>query len=618
MIKPRLFLCSGATIRTPPNDHQVVRLDSLDEDGNVHIRIEDVAKVFLQHLSPRLTDLLEIAAYVYSADCGTNRGKQWEDDAIEPWSRTFQFVIAVRDHAFWKQREICELLQTTLNFMSDDKYSFTFQKLKTTRPKEPYLNFGPDERWPFTNPERVVMFSGGLDSLAGAIETVKAGKEAVLVSHRPSPTMDRRQRKLFELLKTQFHKNLIHIPVWVNKSGMSREHTQRTRSFLYAAIGSVVAASVNAGGVRFFENGVISLNLPLADEVLRSRASRTTHPQALSYLQKILSLVMNRAFQVDNPFIFKTKTEVVGLIKSNGLERLISDTCSCSHTGFFQSGSQWHCGGCSQCIDRRVATIAADVAEFDPDTDYISNVFTGARKNGYEKNIAVDWVRSAVQMREMNDVQIATKFNLEFSRAARVFERPGESADLLLSMLKRNSETAIEVLKTELEKSSLTLLTTGMDKSSLLGMAVGGEHLKPSWTRLCQRIVNTLRAGLPTICAKVMPETEPDLQEICDGLLKTQCLDLQREFPFLKWSASRTKPDWSQEALCLWIELKYVRKKRDIIEITEAIAADITKYGDNGRRILYIVYDPKHLIDDEAGFGKEIHQRESMLVEFIR
>src|SRR5437899_1488093 len=100
MIEPRLFACSGLTV--PAGDpllagRRLIELDSVGDKANVNIRFENVAKVFNQHLSPRLVDLLEIAAYVFSADCATSRGTQWTDDgATEAWSRDFAFVIPVR------------------------------------------------------------------------------------------------------------------------------------------------------------------------------------------------------------------------------------------------------------------------------------------------------------------------------------------------------------------------------------------------------------------------------------------------------------------------------------------------------------------------------------------
>jgi hypothetical protein len=84
------------------------------------------------------------------------------------------------------------------------------------------------------------MFSGGLDSLAGTVETARAGGRVALVSHRPVSTLSSRQRELFIELQKEFPGRLIHVPVWINKrSGLSREPTQRTRSFLFAALGAV-------------------------------------------------------------------------------------------------------------------------------------------------------------------------------------------------------------------------------------------------------------------------------------------------------------------------------------------------------------------------------------------
>ncbi len=353
MIEPRLFLCSGAQItRGDPIEtgRRRVELDSISKDANVDICFRNVARVLEQQISPRLTDLLEVAAYVYAADCATRRGRQWTDgDSKEPWSRDFAFVIAVREPEFWASQQISSQLAELLNFLSNDKYSFTFVPLKRERPdQQRYFEFGDREDWPFHAPERVIMFSGGLDSLAGAVEMAKTGGGLTLVSHRPVSTLSSRQRNLFRALKREFPGRLIHVPVWINKrEGLGRESSQRTRSFLYAALGAVVGESVQAGGVRFYENGIVSLNFPVADEVVRARASRTTHPVALQALQALCSKITGRDFVVDNPYLFKTKTEVIAGLGVNGAAHLIPHTCSCAHS-MFKPKMQSHCGSCSQ------------------------------------------------------------------------------------------------------------------------------------------------------------------------------------------------------------------------------------------------------------------------------
>jgi len=217
VIAPRLFVCSGAKIA--PSDsvaagREQITLDSIGYKANVHIRFENVAKVFHRHFSTRVVDLLEIAAYVYSADCSTNRGTEWTDEkSTEPWGRDFAFVIPVREPSFWNSAEISSLLTDVLSFLSNDTYSFTFVALGEDRPEQQYFEFGELEEWSFNNPERVLMFSGGLDSLAGAVETATSGGRLILVSHRPVSTLGSLQHKLFTELEREFPNQLIHVPV---------------------------------------------------------------------------------------------------------------------------------------------------------------------------------------------------------------------------------------------------------------------------------------------------------------------------------------------------------------------------------------------------------------------
>lgn len=232
MIEPRLILCSGAEIEADDplrKERYVIELDSIGPHYNVNIQIEDVAKVFLRHLSPRIVDLIEIAAYVYTADAATRRGTQWTDEgSTESWSRDFHFVIPVRDPPFWERRDVKNLLEEILTFLSDDKYCFQFQNLTHDRPVQEYLNFGKESEWPFYGVPRVLLFSGGLDSLAGAVETASNSENLVLVSHRSVSWVDSRQRKLFQELRKTFNVNMIHIPVWINKvKNFWREHTLR-------------------------------------------------------------------------------------------------------------------------------------------------------------------------------------------------------------------------------------------------------------------------------------------------------------------------------------------------------------------------------------------------------
>lgn len=445
-------------------------------------------------------DFLEIAAYVFAADCATEREKVWTDrESTEPWSRDLTFVIPVRDPDFWSSATVKRLIEEVLGFLSNDKYSFIFGKLSQDRRVQPYFKFRDQEKWPFHSPDRVVMFSGGLDSLAGAVETAATGSKLVLVSHRPASTIDARQRNLFESFGKHFPKQSVRIPVWINKKGsLGREPTQRTRSFLFTALGTLVAHSIEANGIRFYENGVVSLNLPLAGEVLRARASRTTHPIALHLLASLCTAVMERDFIVDNPYLFKTKTEVVTILASHRAEDLIAYSCSCAHT-IFKLNKRRHCGLCSQCIDRRFAMAGANLLAHDPAADYVSDVFVGPRERELDRVIAVDYTLHGIELHRQSESHLAGTFNAEIGRAVRYEPERNDAARQIISMHKRHGEVVAGVLRDKVAEYSPQLVDGALEKTSLLALFIGQSSLQaPALSPQAQHALSGEGKLLPT------------------------------------------------------------------------------------------------------------------------
>jgi hypothetical protein len=292
-------------------------------------------------------------------------------------------------------------------------------------------------------------------------------------------TLSSRQKKLFDELEKHFPSQLVHVPVWINKDErFGREPSQRTRSFLFTALGAVVAGPLGAGGVRFYENGIVSLNLPVAEEVLRARASRTTHPVSLNFLRSLCSAVTGRDFAVDNPYLFKTKTDVVGLLASDKVPHLIGHTCSCAHL-IFKANAQKHCGTCSQCIDRRFAITAAGLQEYDSEADYVSDVFTGPRKDGYEKNMAVDYTRHGIELQRRSESELAILFNAELGRAVRYEAKRSDAAEQFIAMHKRHGKAVTDVLKGKIAELSADLAVGTIEPTSLLALILG-KNLGPS------------------------------------------------------------------------------------------------------------------------------------------
>jgi hypothetical protein len=334
----------------------------------------------VSNLPDLYADLLEIATYIYCADQTTTRGGSGAMNIGANWRRNMRFIIPVRKPEFWSKQEVIETLEDTSAFLSDDNYEFHFAKLANPPQIDNYFEF-PQEESGFVADE-IITFSGGLDSLAGAVQEIFINQNSVaLVSHRSAPKIAPKQKELHSQICSQCEKVLkpLHIPVWIQKHGLKApEDSQRSRSFLYASLAATVAAMFNKSRIRFYENGITSLNLPIAEQVLGARATRTTHPKSIAGFQKLFSLMSDSVFAVETPFFGKTKTDVVDLMKSNGKAEMIKRSVSCSHI-FAMTRLHTHCGCCTQCIDRRLAIFAADSVEYDPDEMYKVDVFKGER-----------------------------------------------------------------------------------------------------------------------------------------------------------------------------------------------------------------------------------------------
>src|SRR5262249_8050253 len=273
-------------------------------------------------------------------------------------------------------------LRETLGFLSDDDYEFGFARLKDPPRLDSYL-------FDTTKPdaggfEEVVLFSGGLDSLGGAVrEILRERHKGALVSHRPANQVYRRQGELVRQLERHLpgrRLRPLHVAVEVNKGQeLTSDFMQRSRSFLFAALAAVTARLFGLRRVRFYENGILSLNLPISGQVLGARATRSTHPVVLGGVSRLFPLLFGCDFAVENPFLWESKAEVLSAIRAAGVGELCAAAVSCVHT-MGQTQAQTHCGGCSQCVDRRLAALAAGLGPFeDPPSRYASDVLTAPR-----------------------------------------------------------------------------------------------------------------------------------------------------------------------------------------------------------------------------------------------
>lgn len=127
---------------------------------------------------------------------------------------------------------------------------------------------------------------------------------------------------------------------------------------------------------------------------MNSRASRTTHPRTLALLETLFSEIDPSVVQIPTPFLWKTKTDIFHLISEVGRKDLITSTVSCNHT-FQHLDQATHCGGCSQCIDRRFAAYGSKLDDVDEAGIYAFDFIQREVIDGEVKTTLLDYVRQA-------------------------------------------------------------------------------------------------------------------------------------------------------------------------------------------------------------------------------
>lgn len=294
----------------------------------------------------------------------------------------------------------------------------------------------------------------------------------------------------------------------------ARDTTQRSRSFLFAAFGYVIASIIGSNRLNFFENGVVSQNLPISPQVIGTMATRTTHPQTLLLFEELLGLVRGDHFLVRNRFEWLTKADVVSKIRDYGATDLIRDAVTCNQV-MGRSTVKTHCGSCTQCLDRRFGILAAGLGDSDPEAIYEIPVLTGKRTTRREITLAQEWVRHALRLTELSDSDFLERFGPELSRLKRGhYDLDGrEVLRRSFELQQRHGMVVRRVLAEALSQYADELVAGSLPQTSLLRVAV------------------TDRAGVPEI-AKILDgkasdatseefATLPD-REIDDGTLRVR------------------------------------------------------------------------------------------------
>lgn len=327
-----------------------------DEEALIKIRFPEFCEI-ASISSPTSIDFFFLSSIVYCVDRFINRISYSEDG----WTRKIKVAFPVFGKEIWSKSK--NELESTLSFLTGDYWNIDFKdsliEIPTKIISDNYTNKDYDQ---------VNLFSGGLDSLIGAIDFLgnpkNKKKNLLLVSHFDSqmkgPNID--QGNLINKFPQEYInriKRVSLVEVTLTK-GNNLEKTFRSRSILFLGI-AVLASDHKSLPIIVPENGSVSLNYPLSSSRRGSCSTRTTHPKFISLLRKMLGKV-NLNNNISNPYEFNTKGEMVmNCVNKSLLNRIVEISNSCGKRGHVVNWSDkesTHCGVCMPCTYRKASLLS--------------------------------------------------------------------------------------------------------------------------------------------------------------------------------------------------------------------------------------------------------------------
>lgn len=358
--------------------------------------IHDLASMKV-HPSEIGVDALVLAAHVYAADTRISRNSESQDG----WTREIRLIVPVSDPDLWNTASTTFV--RLLNFLTGDIWTLDFR----ARPRE-FSSISGRRRARATSPafDDLMLFSGGLDSLVGAIDTLELGATPLFVSHAGEGATSSAQSTIFSALKDQYSSRVFdRLRVWMTfpdglVSGSTNENTTRSRSFLFFALG-VFAGSGMDGMItlKVPENGLIAVNVPLDPLRLGALSTRTTHPFYIARWNDALKM-LGANVRIENPYWSRTKGEMVRGCANGVLLRALTPyslSCASPVKGRWQGLGTQHCGYCVPCLIRRAALLEGLRPDLDPTIYTVCNLTDGVLSTRNSEGIQVRSMQLAVE-----------------------------------------------------------------------------------------------------------------------------------------------------------------------------------------------------------------------------
>lgn len=310
---------------------------------------------FANKVSHEVVDFFILSACAY----GIDRFVERKTNSVDGWSRELDVDLPVANISKWNVATV--ELESLFSFLTGDYWKIKFHKTQFVYPT---ISLDPLYNATFS---RVSLFSGGLDSLIGAIDFLESNPTGniILTSHydRQMGGPKRDQELLLDKLLAKYGSRIAHIPsveVMLDDSTLRKETTFRSRSVLFIGMALLAAQAKNAP-IIVPENGTVSLNFPLSPSRRSTCSTRTTHPTYMSKI-RILWNKIGINTNISNPYEFFTKGEMVSQCKNQSfLQQIVPFSNSCGKRGHrvnWEERTATHCGICMPCTYRRASLLS--------------------------------------------------------------------------------------------------------------------------------------------------------------------------------------------------------------------------------------------------------------------
>ncbi len=365
---------------------------------NVVVNISELREAVSIEPPPLLRDILDIAIGALMSDIAVLRGSN------EAWTRDIELLMPVREPAFWDENK--DRLAGILHALTRDNFRLTFCAYEPAAEEELLRPSGEAA----ADVDCVSALSGGLDSLAGAVMLLRAGRKPLFVTHQSgNPQIRSAQSAIRETLEELWPgvASFAGVLLQPRKGGRfafpdsrEREISRRSRSLLFMALLAAAAHGTEVEEAYFCDNGVLTVALPLSAGRIGSLSTRSTHPLVLSDFNALLEAAGVKVTVV-NPFVYQTKAELIREILRPVLR---PDQMQASVSCWMTGRRQRPCGGCIPCLLRRVSMLAAGAPDEAYEMDILSDpmAYRGTEADG---NL-MDLLTQVVRVRSMTDAEL--------------------------------------------------------------------------------------------------------------------------------------------------------------------------------------------------------------------